>query len=105
MVGYGPEDTHFVVELTYNYNVNSYDRGNDFQGITIRSREAIARAKALSWPLKEENGVSVVEAPGGYKFYLIDEPQPTDKGIDKTLTMPWHELRWEDVSFYFTSKH
>lgn len=105
MVGYGPEDTHFVVELTYNYNVNSYDKGNDFQGITIRSREAIARAKALSWPLKEENGVSVVEAPGGYKFYLIDEPQPTDKGIDKTLTMPRHELRWEGVSFSFTSNY
>lgn len=87
MVGYGPEDTHFVVELTYNYNVNSYDRGNDYQGITIRSREAIVRAKSLSWPIKDENGVSVVEAPGGYKFYLIDEPQPTDKGIGKTLTL------------------
>lgn len=89
MVGYGPEDTHFVVELTYNYNVDSYDRGNDYQGITIRSREAIARAKSLNWPLKEENGVSVVEAPGGYKFYLIDEPQPNDKGKQNTnLTKP-----------------
>lgn len=27
MVGYGPESTHFVVELTYNYGVKSYDLG------------------------------------------------------------------------------
>ena len=31
MVGYGPEDSHFVVELTYNYNISNYKLGNDFQ--------------------------------------------------------------------------
>ena len=31
MVGYGPEDDHFVVELTYNYGIGSYALGNDFQ--------------------------------------------------------------------------
>ena len=31
MVGYGPEDDHFVVELTYNYAVRDYKLGNDFQ--------------------------------------------------------------------------
>lgn len=31
MVGYGPEDTHFVLELTYNYGIGSYAMGNDFQ--------------------------------------------------------------------------
>lgn len=31
MVGFGPEDDHFVVELTYNYGVKKYKRGNDFQ--------------------------------------------------------------------------
>jgi hypothetical protein len=31
MVGFGPEDNHFVVELTYNYGVKKYKRGNDFQ--------------------------------------------------------------------------
>ena len=33
MVGYGKEDDHFVVELTYNYSILSYERGNDFQVI------------------------------------------------------------------------
>lgn len=27
MVGYGPEATHFVFELTYNYGVTSYEMG------------------------------------------------------------------------------
>jgi len=80
MVGYGSEDTHFVVELTYNYGITSYEKGNDFLGLTIRSKEAIERAKAQGWPLKEEHGLHVLEAPGGYKFHLINEPQPTHKG-------------------------
>jgi len=31
MIGYGSEDDHFVLELTYNYTVKEYKRGNDFQ--------------------------------------------------------------------------
>ena len=31
MVGYGPEDNHFVVELTYNYGLGSYQLGDDFR--------------------------------------------------------------------------
>lgn len=81
MIGYGPEDSHFVVELTYNYGIDSYERGNDFKGITIRSQEAIRRARASGWPVDQENGKFVLEAPGGYKFFVINEPQPTDRGI------------------------
>lgn len=80
MVGYGPEDDHFVVELTYNYGITTYDKGNDFVGITIKSKETIERAKANNWAITEENGQKVLEAPGGYKFFILEEPQPTDKG-------------------------
>jgi len=31
MVGYGPEDDHFVMELTYNYGIKEYKRGNDYK--------------------------------------------------------------------------
>ena len=31
MIGYGAEDSHFVLELTYNYGIGSYELGNDFQ--------------------------------------------------------------------------
>ena len=79
MVGYGPEDSHFVVELTYNYNIGQYKLGNDFQGITIQSREALARAKAASWPVEELEGRQMVRAPDGYPFFLVDLPQPVER--------------------------
>ena len=31
MIGYGAEDSSFVCELTYNYEVGKYAMGNDFQ--------------------------------------------------------------------------
>lgn len=96
MVGYGPEDDHFVVELTYNYTVESYEKGNDFIGITIRSSEALERAKALNWPILEDN---VLEAPGGYRFYVIDEPQPTDRGTLQTICVICND--WLYLLLYF----
>lgn len=82
MIGYGTEDTHFVIELTYNYGIKEYKMGNDFDGITIRSKEVLQRAHLDGWPIKEENGIFVLQAPGGYKYYIIDEPQPQNKGIN-----------------------
>ncbi|NXP95399.1 GLOD4 protein, partial [Passerina amoena] len=74
MVGYGPEDNHFVMELTYNYGVGEYRLGNDFLGITLVSSQAVSNAKKMGWPLKElTSGVFETEAPGGYKFYLEDK--------------------------------
>lgn len=29
MVGYGPENSHFACELTYNYGIGEYSLGND----------------------------------------------------------------------------
>lgn len=60
--------------------------------MTIKSREAIQRAKDIGWPIdkEESSGLHVTEAPGGYKFYLVDEPQPTDSG---TIFHP--SKKWE----------
>lgn len=80
MIGYGPEDTHFVMELTYNYGVTHYERGNDFLGITIQSSESLQRAAANNWPVKEDKGLKYLEAPGGYRFYIEDKPEPAGKG-------------------------
>ncbi|KAJ2952959.1 hypothetical protein O0L34_g7334 [Tuta absoluta] len=92
MVGYGPEDTHFVVELTYNYGVTHYETGNDFIGITVQSSEALQRASAMNWPVKEEAGIKYVEAPGGYKFYIIDKPQPEDSDPVQKVTLASSDL-------------
>jgi len=80
MIGYGPEDNHFVLELTYNYNISSYKLGNDFQGITIQSSEALARAKEASLPIKDiGNSRYSLCSPSGYKFILVDQSQPKDR--------------------------
>lgn len=99
MIGYGSEHTHFIMELTYNYGIKSYTLGeskffllldilkyiicigNEFAGLTIRSKEVIERAKNLDYPIIDEDGVAVLTSPDGYKFYIINEPQPKDQGI------------------------
>ena len=40
MIGYGPEDDHFVAELTYNYGVRSYAKGNAHHATLIRADRA-----------------------------------------------------------------
>lgn len=102
MIGYGPEDDHFVVELTYNYGISNYESGNDFRGISIRSKEAIDRAKTYGWPIEEESGYSVLKAPGGYKYYIINEPQPKDKDPVEKVTLSSSNLQqtiayWKDI--------
>ncbi|XP_044754744.1 glyoxalase domain-containing protein 4 [Coccinella septempunctata] len=84
MIGYGPEDNHFVVELTYNYGIKSYEKGNDFISMTIKSREALERAKMENWPVLPDN---TLEAPGGYKFRILDEPQPTNSDPVQKVTL------------------
>ncbi|KAF3446043.1 hypothetical protein FNV43_RR11221 [Rhamnella rubrinervis] len=37
-LGYGPEDSHFVVELTYNYGVNRYDIGTVLAILALQLR-------------------------------------------------------------------
>uniref|UniRef100_A0A3P9JDW2 Glyoxalase domain-containing protein 4 n=1 Tax=Oryzias latipes TaxID=8090 RepID=A0A3P9JDW2_ORYLA len=71
MVGYGPEDNHFVAELTYNYGVGEYQLGNDFMGLILQSSQAVSNAKRLGWPLTQvEEALYLTHAPGGYPFYL-----------------------------------
>lgn len=42
MVGFGPEDDHFVAELTYNYGIGDYKLGNDFMVNTILFQQVLA---------------------------------------------------------------
>jgi len=39
MIGYGPEDTHFVLELTYNYGISSYRHGDSLRYIEIKKKD------------------------------------------------------------------
>ncbi|XP_064477575.1 glyoxalase domain-containing protein 4-like [Ornithodoros turicata] len=70
MVGYGPEDSHFVLELTYNYGIGGYEQGNDFGGVVIRSDKILENARKASWPIKETARDKYLESPGGFKFII-----------------------------------
>jgi len=73
MVGYGPEDNHFVIEVTYNYNVGSYQLGNDFEGIHIHSRSVFQKAKESKHPFTAvADGSIKIADPDGHVFYIHD---------------------------------
>ncbi|XP_055892718.1 glyoxalase domain-containing protein 4-like isoform X1 [Biomphalaria glabrata] len=78
MVGYGPEDNHFVVELTYNYGIGSYRLGNDFLGITIHSETIVETAKNVGYPVVEEDGFYILASPDGYIFKIVNQPTQGD---------------------------
>lgn len=72
MIGYGDEDKHFVIELTYNYGIIDYKLGNDFKGITIQSKNVSNNIKSNNYESKQENGLLSVLSPDGYKFVIIE---------------------------------
>jgi len=85
MVGYGPEDSHFVVELTYNYGIGTYKLGNDFMGITVQSTDIVGRAKQSGYSITEEGQLKVITSPDGYVFKVLEEPSDGDPVKKVTL--------------------
>ncbi|KAK2661219.1 hypothetical protein Ddye_007752 [Dipteronia dyeriana] len=89
-LGYGPEDSHFVVELTYNYGVDKYDIGNGFGhfGIAVEDvAKTVDLVKAKGGKVTREPGpvkggntvIAFIEDPDGYMFELLERgptPEP-----------------------------
>ncbi|GMI94780.1 GlyoxalaseI 6 [Hibiscus trionum] len=89
-LGYRPEDSRFVIELTYNYGLDQYDIGTAF-GYFGKAVEDVAKTvelikvnggKVTREPDPVKGGTTViafVEDHGGYKFELIERwpaPEP-----------------------------
>jgi len=83
-VGYGGEDQHAVLELTYNYGVDRYDLGNAYGHIAIAVPDAYRACEAIragggnvtreAGPVKGGTTViAFVTDPDGYKIELIQE--------------------------------
>jgi lactoylglutathione lyase len=81
-VGYGPETSHTVLELTYNYGVESYDMGKAYGHIAIEVDDAYAaceKVKQAGGKVIREAGpmmhgttvIAFVEDPDGYKVEFI----------------------------------
>uniref|UniRef100_A0A0V0IA51 lactoylglutathione lyase n=1 Tax=Solanum chacoense TaxID=4108 RepID=A0A0V0IA51_SOLCH len=89
-LGYGPEDSHFVIELTYNYGVDQYDIGSGFGhfGIAVEDvSKTVELIKAKGGKVTREPGavkggktvIAFIEDPDGYKFELLERgptPEP-----------------------------
>lgn len=58
-VGYGPEETDTVIELTYNYGAEAYDLGTGYGHIALESSDIHATADTL-----REGGAEVIREPG-----------------------------------------
>jgi len=83
-VGYGPEESHAVIELTYNWDQERpYDLGTgyghialgvrDIHGICAELEKAGANIPRKPGPMKHgTTHIAFVEDPDGYRIELID---------------------------------
>ncbi len=81
-VGYGAEVTHSVLELTYNYGVESYDLGKGYGHIALGCDDVyatcakirLAGGKIVREPGPMLHGTTIlafVEDPDGYRIELL----------------------------------
>jgi lactoylglutathione lyase len=82
-VGYGDEASHTVLELTYNYGVDSYDQGTAFGHLALGVPDiygAVEKLRAAGVKISREPGpvkfgktvIAFIEDPNGYKIELIE---------------------------------
>ncbi|TXD36633.1 lactoylglutathione lyase [Lujinxingia vulgaris] len=82
-LGYGPESTHPALELTYNWDRDSYDLGDAYGHIALGVDDIYATCDAIKaaggkvvrepGPMKHGTTViAFVEDPDGYKVELIE---------------------------------
>ncbi|XP_054168237.1 glyoxalase domain-containing protein 4-like [Oppia nitens] len=81
MIGFGPEDNHFVLELTYNYGISDYKLGNDLNAITIESNSLIDNIKSKKYEFTEDNEIISILSPDGYKFLVMATSDDTSDRI------------------------
>lgn len=82
-IGYGPESEQAVIELTHNWETDSYELGNGFGHIALAVDDAAAACEAIrqrggkvvreAGPMKHGSTViAFIEDPDGYKIELIE---------------------------------
>lgn len=87
MLGYGPEDTNFVLELTYNYGVHMYHAGNDLCWIKIKSRPVFETALEKGIGKEVDMRLLEVKSPSGATFRIVDEDPAPDCGPLSSISL------------------
>lgn len=83
-VGYGPEDSNTVIELTHNWDTDSYELGTAYGHIALGVPDVYAACneiKARGGRVVREAGpmkggtrvIAFVEDPDGYKVELVED--------------------------------
>eukprot|EP01006_Ploeotia_vitrea_P020969 TRINITY_DN53298_c0_g1_i1.p1 TRINITY_DN53298_c0_g1~~TRINITY_DN53298_c0_g1_i1.p1 ORF type:complete len:302 (+),score=51.08 TRINITY_DN53298_c0_g1_i1:32-937(+) len=84
MVGYGEETGNFALELTYNYGIKKYKKGNDLRYIALRANpiddahkpfrlaQMKAAAKDLGYAVNETGEGVFVVGPDDCQYKLVD---------------------------------
>jgi lactoylglutathione lyase len=83
-IGYGDEDDHTVIELTYNWGKSDYAIGDAFGHLAVGTSDikaAAERVRSLGYKVTREPGpmkhgttvIAFVEDPSGYKIELIED--------------------------------
>mmetsp|Transcript_62663 Transcript_62663/g.149525 ORF Transcript_62663/g.149525 Transcript_62663/m.149525 type:complete len:427 (-) Transcript_62663:256-1536(-) len=70
MIGYGPEDENYCLELTYNYGIDEYERGTGLEHIAVaveKPEESLKTAISMGWPVEGD----VITGPDSYKFRVV----------------------------------
>lgn len=81
MIGYGNEDSNFVIELTYNYGIRSYDRGNDFNYLKVKSNSVFENISKKYKPSNlRSDGFYEIQDPDGYTF-LVGKGDESENSI------------------------
>jgi lactoylglutathione lyase len=81
-VGYGPEESHTVLELTYNYGETEYDLGTGYGHIALETSDIYATAERLKaagavftrepGPMKHgKTHIAFLKDPDGYLIELV----------------------------------
>jgi lactoylglutathione lyase len=85
-VGYGDESTHTVLELTHNWDTESYDLGTGYGHIALEVEDAYAACEAVkqkggtvtreAGPMKHgKTVIAFVADPDGYKIEFIQKKE------------------------------
>jgi len=101
IMGDDTEDRSYALELTFNYGVFQYPKGEALRDIALRLRQplpdAVMAAGELGYGPAQSNGTSVhLTGPDGYRYVLlplITNDDELDDGAETELPTPFDHIR------------